>query len=564
MFHPSIDEFKSLAERGNPVPVYRQLLADALTPVSAFQALASGEEFAFLLESVEGGEQIGRYSFLGAGPLLTFRAGLDSVEVTRDGVTERRMPGPGRTVIDELEDMLSSYRPVRLEELPRFSGGAVGYFSYDIVRLLEPLGEGSSNTPPAGLGLPDVYFMLYDTMVIFDHVLKVVKVVCHADCTDVRPEEAYAVAQKRIDGLVERLRSAAAALADDVDLAPGTDRAFESSASREEYTGAVKRTLEYIRAGDIIQAVLSQRLSTRTRARPFDLYRALRTVNPSPYMFYLQYPDVQLVGSSPEVMLSVEDGVASVRPIAGTRPRGGSPEEDARLAEELRADPKERAEHAMLLDLGRNDVGRVADYGSVKIAEQMVIERYSHVMHLVSHVDGKLKEGLTAFDALKSCLPAGTLSGAPKVRAMQIIDELEPTRRGPYGGAVGYIDFFGNLDTAITIRTIVIPSALDAPERDAYVQAGAGIVADSNPESEYQECLNKAKALLRAIELAEKAFAGAPRKTRAAAPARPGRAPSSAKSRKKSKKTSKKKTKKSAAKGKPRKSKKAPPKRRRR
>ena len=507
MFHPSIDEFKALAGKGNPVPVYRQLLADALTPVSAFQALGRGPDSAngsaFLLESVEGGEQIGRYSFLGAGPLLTFRAGLESVEITRAGVTARRTPEAGRTVLDELEDVLSRYRPVRLEGLPRFSGGAVGYFSYDTVRLLEPVGEG----PAEGLGLPDVYFMLYDTMVIFDHVSKVVKVVCHADCTDVWPEEAYAAAQKRIDDLVERLRSAAPALADDIDLAPGTARPFESSTSREEYTAAVEKTLEYIRAGDIIQAVLSQRLHARTRARPFDLYRALRTVNPSPYMFYLQFPDVQLVGSSPEVMLRVEDGVASVRPIAGTRPRGGTPEEDARLAEELRADPKERAEHAMLLDLGRNDIGRVAEYGSVKIAEEMVIERYSHVMHLVSHVDGRLREGLTAFDALKSCLPAGTLSGAPKVRAMQIIDELEPTRRGPYGGAAGYIDFFGNLDTAITIRTIVIPSALDAPERDAYVQAGAGIVADSDPDSEYQECLNKAKALLRAIELAEKTFA---------------------------------------------------------
>jgi len=516
VFHPSLDEFKALAEKGNPVPVYRQLMADALTPVSAFQALAGGggkgEEHAFLLESVEGGEQIGRYSFLGVNPLLTFRAGLDSVEVTRGGVTATRTPEPGRTVLDELEDVLSRYRPVKLDGLPRFSGGAVGYFTYDVVRLIEPLGEG----PAEGLGLPEVYFMLYDTMVIFDHVSKVVKVVCHADCTNVWPEEAYAAAQKRIDGLVDKLRSATATLADDIDLAPETERPFQSSVSREEYTAAVEKTLEYIRAGDIIQAVLSQRLRTRTRARPFDLYRALRTVNPSPYMFYLQFPDCQLVGSSPEMMLRVEEGVASVRPIAGTRPRGATTEEDDRLAEELKADPKERAEHAMLLDLGRNDIGRVSEYGSVDIAEEMVVERYSHVMHLVSHVDGRLRHGLSAFDALKSCLPAGTLSGAPKVRAMQIIDELEPTRRGPYGGAAGYIDFFGNLDTAITIRTIVIPSALDAPERDAYVQAGAGIVADSDPEKEYQECLNKAKALLRAIELAEKSFAvAAPAKQRA-------------------------------------------------
>lgn len=503
MFNPSIEEFKELAKKGNPVPVYRQLLADALTPVSAFQALADGKDLAFLLESVEGGEQIGRYSFLGAGPELTFRADLECVEVTRDGITTKRIPAEGRSVLDELEELLSRYQPVRLDGLPRFSGGAVGYFTYDAVRLIEPVGAGSSD----GLGLPDVYFMLYDTMVIFDHVSKVVKVVCYADCTDVGPEEAYATAQERVNDLVERLRRARPALADDV--APGreTSREFESNVTREEFTSGVERALEYIRAGDIIQVVLSQRLHTRTRARPFDLYRALRTVNPSPYMFYLQFPEVQLVGSSPEVMLRVEDRVAAVRPIAGTRPRGATPEEDERLGEELRADPKECAEHAMLLDLGRNDVGRVADYGSVRIAEKMVVERYSHVMHLVSHVEGRLKDDMSAFDALKSCLPAGTLSGAPKVRAMQIIDELEPTRRGPYGGAVGYIDFFGNLDTAITIRTVVIPSPLDAPERDAYVQAGAGIVADSVPAREYQECLNKAKALLRAIELAEKAFA---------------------------------------------------------
>jgi anthranilate synthase component 1 len=423
---------------------------------------------------------------------------------------------------------------VRLDGLPRFSGGAVGYFTYDAVRLIEPVGEGSAD----GLGLPDVYFMLYDTMVIFDHVSKVVKVVCYADCTNVWPEEAYAAAQGRVNELVERLRGARPALADDIDLAPETSRSYESNVTRDEFTSGVERALEYIRAGDIIQVVLSQRLHTRTRARPFDLYRALRTVNPSPYMFYVQFPEVQLVGSSPEAMLRVEDGVAAVRPIAGTRPRGATPEEDERLGEELRADPKERAEHAMLLDLGRNDVGRVAEYGSVRIAEEMVIERYSHVMHLVSHVEGRLKGDMTAFDALKSCLPAGTLSGAPKVRAMQIIDELEPTRRGPYGGAVGYIDFFGNLDTAITIRTIVLTSgsgdaaasaeasgsgatvasaesareggaASSAPLMNhAYVQAGAGIVADSVPEREYQECLNKAKALLRAIELAEKAFAG--------------------------------------------------------
>lgn len=503
MFQPSLEEFKKLAPRGNPVPVYRQLLADTLTPVSAFQALAEGASApAFLLESVEGGENIGRYSFLGAGPFLTFKSDLETVEVVRGGVPATRKPDAGRTVLDELEDVLKRYRPVEVEGLPRFCGGAVGYFSYDVVRLLEPVGTGSQSS----LGLPDVYFTFYDTMVIFDHVRKVVKVVCYADVTNVWPEEAYARAQSRVNEIVEQLRRAPVALADDISSADGSGVAFESNVTKQAFMDCVERAKEYIRAGDIIQAVLSQRLHARTRAKPFEIYRALRTINPSPYMFYLQFPEVQLVGSSPEVMLRVENGVASVRPIAGTRPRGKTPEDDARLAEELRADPKELAEHAMLLDLGRNDIGRVADYGSVNITEEMVVERYSHVMHLVSHVDGTLRDGLTAFDALKACLPAGTVSGAPKVRAMQIIDELEPERRGPYAGAVGYMDFFGNLDTCITIRTIVTPGAVADAERTAFVQAGAGIVADSVPESEHQESLNKARALLRAIELAHIAF----------------------------------------------------------
>jgi len=508
VFKPTLDEFKKLATQGNPVPVYRQLLADTLTPVSAFQALVQSgggdSGSAFLLESVEGGENIGRFSFLGEGPFVTFRSDLESAEVVRDGVAARRTPEAGKTVLDDLEAMLARYKPVELEGLPRFCGGAVGYFSYDVVRLLEPVGLGSKRT----LGMPDICFTFYDTMVVFDHVLKVVKVVCYADVTNVFPEEAYARAQRRVDALVDRLRSAPVALADDIAPPEESTLAFTANIEKQEYMDAVVRAKEYIRAGDVIQVVLSQRLQTETGTAPFDIYRSLRTINPSPYMFYLQFPEGQLVGSSPEVMLRVEGGVASVRPIAGTRRRGATSEEDTALAEELRADPKECAEHAMLLDLGRNDVGRVAEYGSVKIAEEMVIERYSHVMHLVSHVDGKLRDGLTAFDALKACLPAGTVSGAPKVRAMQIIDELEPERRGPYAGAVGYMDFFGNLDTCITIRTIVLPGAAKDGKRTAYVQAGAGIVADSQPELEYEECLNKARALLKAIELADAAFGG--------------------------------------------------------
>jgi len=492
-YYPSFDAFKRLARKGNMVPVYRQLLGDTLTPVSAFQKIAdeSATSHAFLLESAAGPEKIGRYSFLGAEPFGLFKCRRDRVEVISDGKAKfYKAADP----LAELEKLMRRFRPVHTPDLPRFTSGAVGYLAYDVVRYVEHLPK----PPPDTLRLPDVYFMLYDLMLVFDHLNKTLKVVCTARTDGLSASEAYERATARIDAVIQKLRTPVETLTDDITPRGEALCRFSSNFTKRDYEAAVLACKEYIKAGDIFQVVLSQRLHTRTTAAPFDIYRTLRVVNPSPYMFYLKLGDLRLVGSSPEVMVKVENRKVVVRPIAGTRPRGKTDEEDVALAEELIADPKERAEHIMLVDLGRNDVGRVAQYRTVKIDDCMVIERYSHVMHITSQVSGLLRDDKTAFDALRSCIPAGTLSGAPKVRAMEILDELEPERRGPYGGAVGYLDFSGNMDTCITIRTIVLKG------QDAYVQAGGGLVADSVPEREYQETLNKAKALLRAIEVAEK------------------------------------------------------------
>ena len=494
MYKPSIEEFRRLARSANMIPVYREVFADALSPVLAFRALGAPrrgaeEPYAFLLESVEGQARVGRYSFIGVRPFLVFKGWLDGVETVRNGVSARRQ---GVNPFGALAEILARYRPAPVGELPRFSGGAVGYIGYDAVRLVEPLPA----MPPDELGLPVFYLAFYDTLLIFDRVWNTLKVVAYAYTEGLWPEEAYAAAVRRIDETLERLAAVQAEAPLDVpaDAPPGP---FRSNIGPEEYRRKVEKAKEYIRAGDIVQVVPSQCLRTSTSAPPFDIYRTLRYLNPSPYMFYLAYPEVKLIGSSPEVMLRVEGRRLTVRPIAGTRPRGRSPEEDEALARELLSDPKERAEHIMLVDLGRNDLGRVSVPGSVEVTELMVIERYSHVMHIVSNVQGLLKPGLSAIDALQSALPAGTVSGAPKVRAMQIIDELEPTARGPYAGAVGYFDFFGNMDTCIAIRTVVYRDG------DCRVQAGGGVVADSDPEREYQETLNKAQALLRAIRMAE-------------------------------------------------------------
>jgi len=488
-YNPSPEQFAAMCERGNVIPVYRTLMADTLTPVLAFQKIADGPH-AFLLESAAGPEKIGRYCFLGTNPFATFSSVGNEVTITEDGTTRTVTVG---NPLDAFQEYLGRFRLVPVEGLPRFSCGAVGYMAYDVVRFVEHLPD----CPPDDRGLPDIFYMFYDEILIFDNLNKTIKVVCSQRTDGLSPEEAYAAATRRIDELIAHLRVPLTSISDDIEPAGEITLAYESNFVREDYLQCVEKAKEYIRAGDIFQVVPSQRLAAHTAAPPLDIYRALRVINPSPYMFLLRLGDVSLVGSSPEIMVRVENRKITVRPIAGTRPRGASEAEDERLAAELLADPKERAEHIMLVDLGRNDVGRVGKYNTVCADEVMVIEKYSHVMHIVSNVTGELREDLSALDALKACLPAGTLSGAPKVRAMEIIDEMEPTKRGPYGGAVGYFDFSGNMDTCIAIRTLVLDG------ETAYVQAGGGIVADSVPEREFEETLNKARALLRAIQVAE-------------------------------------------------------------
>ena len=474
------------------MPVYRRLTSDTLTPVSAFDKLDAGD-CACLFESVVGGEKVGRYSFLSVDPFLRLDAYQHHVRVWTPKKTEEF---ESSDPLAELELRVSAYTAASLPELPPFCSGAVGYAGYDTVRYTENL----PHAPADDRQLPDLSFSFYDRMVIFDHITKTITVVAMArmDGAEPDPAVAYDEAKQRVDALVEQLGSHERHLSlADIHPAGDPKMPVESNFTRQEFCAAVEKCLEYIRAGDIFQVVLSQRFQTTVSAPAFEIYRTLRVVNPSPFMFYLRTPEVTLVGSSPEIMVRVVDGKVTVRPLAGTRRRGTTEEHDRRLAEELLADPKERAEHVMLVDLGRNDVGRVARYGSVELTDVMTIERYSHVMHITSNVNGHLDDGRTAFDALRSCLPAGTVSGAPKVRAMEIIDELEPHRRGPYAGAVGYVDFSGNMDTCIALRTLVIQGD------QLYLQAGAGIVADSVPEEEYQETLNKARGLLKAIELTE-------------------------------------------------------------
>ena len=504
---PDFDTFMKLAAAnpGKLIPVSRSFLADGLTPVGAYRRMTPSD-YAFLLESVERGERIGRYSFVGSKPDVVFRGSVFpkphyTIE-TAPGVSVEREGDP----LKALKKFLDENRAVSCEGLkvPPFAGGAVGYLGYDVARLAEPR---LMRHPPAKAGLqhvPEIIVPIYRTIMAFDHVSKIATLVHHVDLKDQRdPQEAYRRAGEIIDRCVSRLREPAAEPMDELPADHSNAVAhYTSNFEREQFCSAVEKAKQYISAGDIIQVVLSQRLSCRTRAHPFEIYRSLRTINPSPYMFYLRMGGLHLVGSSPEVMVRVEDGNITVRPIAGTRPRGKNPSEDERLARELLADPKERAEHTMLLDLGRNDVGRVAEYGSVQVTEKMIIENYSHVMHIVSNVSGKMRAGLSAFDVFNACGPAGTVSGAPKIRAMEIIDELEPDRRGPYAGSVGVMDFLGNLNTGIAIRTFVMQAQSDG-SYDAHVQAGAGIVADSVPLSEYEETLNKARALLRALSAAE-------------------------------------------------------------
>jgi anthranilate synthase component 1 len=487
-YTPDFDEFCALARQGNLVPVYREVLADLDTPVSAFLKLDDGGD-AFLLESVEGGEKWARYSFLGCAPerVLFAKGGTLYDGPPRGPFTTRSTDDP----LGAARELLAAYQPVSVHGLPRFAGGLVGYLSYDLVRTFERLPSRTRDD----LGDADLYLMLVDTLVIFDTVAQSMKVVAHARVdggADLR--RAYDGACARVDQTVERLgRPVPVPPATAVDGPPVVRSNFEPQA----YEAIVERAKEYIRAGDVIQVVLAQRFQCPLRAHPFNIYRCLRTFNPSPYMFFLRVGDRIVLGASPEVMVRLEGGELTVRPIAGTRPRGTDERQDRELESELAADPKEIAEHIMLVDLGRNDVGRVSRIGTVAVTERMVIERYSHVMHLVSNVRGELGSGQDCFDAFRATFPAGTLSGAPKIRAMQIIEELEPIRRGVYGGAIGYFGFSGNMDTAIAIRTMVIKDGI------IYAEAGAGIVADSDPEREHAECVNKARALFQAVKLAE-------------------------------------------------------------
>jgi len=487
-YTPDFDEFCALAGQGNLVPVYREILGDLDTPVSAFMKIDEGGD-AFLLESVEGGEKWARYSFLGSAParVLSYRDGVLSDGPSEGPFTTARTADP----LSAVRSVLQRYRAVAVRGLPRFSGGFVGYLGYDLARTFERLPSRARDD----LGHPDLYLMLADTLVIFDNVAQTMKVVVHAPVepgADLRA--AYEAACARIDALVDRLRGP-------VIPAPSVRVAdpplVRSNFQPQAYEAIVERAKEYIRAGDVIQVVLAQRFECARRAEPLNIYRSLRTFNPSPYMYFVRVGPSTIIGTSPEVMVRLEGRELTVRPIAGTRPRGTDERQDGELEVELCADPKEIAEHIMLVDLGRNDVGRVARIGTVEVTACMIVERYSHVMHLVSNVRGELADGLDCFDAFRATFPAGTLSGAPKIRAMEIIEELEPVRRGVYGGAVGYFDFSGNMDTAIAIRTMVVDGDT------IYAEAGAGIVADSDPEREHAECVNKARALFQAVKLAE-------------------------------------------------------------
>ncbi|MCP9454953.1 MAG: anthranilate synthase component I [Nitrospira sp.] len=491
LYSLDFQEFRSYAKEGNLIPLYREILADHETPVSAFAKIDHGPS-AYLLESIQGGEKWARYSFLGSGAttvLLEDRGDL----LVREGKRTTRIPGRGAP-LDRLREFMAAYRPVTVPGLPRFVGGVVGYIGYDVVKTFETI----PSCPKDQLNVPDFALLLTETLLIFDNVTQKIKVVANAHIKGPSDQDirlAYQTARDSIEKMIARLRRPLR------QTQPKRRRSpirFTPNMSKADFEKMVETAKEYIKAGDIFQCVLSQRWETNLHAPPFQLYRALRVVNPSPYMYYLRVAGVELIGSSPEILVRCEDGLISVRPIAGTRRRGTTADEDLQLERRLLADTKERAEHIMLVDLGRNDVGRVAEPGSVQVESLMTVERYSHVMHIVSNVTGKLAPSKTVYDVLKACFPAGTVSGAPKIRAMEIIEELEPTKRGPYAGAVGYISFSGNMDMCINIRTVVVF------RHRAFIQAGAGIVADSIPEHEYEETCNKARAMMRAIELAER------------------------------------------------------------
>lgn len=488
MFFPAFDDFLQLSQHGNLIPLFREILADMETPVSAFKKIDDGQT-SFLLESIEGGEKWARYSFLGSGSGKLFRTQGTRYQWLEDGVVASE--GEAVDPLLELQQALAAYIPVALPELPRFFGGAVGYLGYDMVRHVERLPDGN----PREIGTWDSIFFLCDSLLIFDNMRQTIKVVSNVHLSaGVDPAVAYAAAQARIEALIQRLRAPLPVRGRAIE--GGNASPFSANFTKEAFVAAVERAKEYVRAGDVFQVVLSQRFCAQLQADPFDVYRALRTINPSPYMFFLRFGETLVVGASPEVLVRKEGDRVELRPIAGTRPRGASVEADTQLEQELLQDPKERAEHIMLVDLGRNDLGRVCSAGTVEVSELMVIERYSHVMHIVSNVRGQLPPEQDAFGVFRATFPAGTLSGAPKIRAMEIIDELEPCRREIYGGAVGYFSFNGNMDMAIAIRTLVVQGD------QIFLQAGAGIVADSDPQAEFEETLNKAQGVMKAVQMA--------------------------------------------------------------
>jgi len=482
MYYPSLEEIKSYVGKGNLVPLYKSINADLETPVSAFLKVAS-TSYCYLLESVSGGERLGRYSFIGTDPYKVIKTGKGQVYGEVD---------PLILVQQEMDQ----FQLVSVPGLPKFHGGGVGYLAYDSIRYFEP------RVPPMPAdpqGLPESVFMFSDTLLVFDHISHDIKVVSHVSL-DHDVDESYKNAVAKIDKLVEQLEKPLE-LPPELRSAPSVPQAeksqIDSNFTQQQYLEAVEKCVEYIYAGDVIQVVNSQRFSRKTSAHPFQIYRSLRSVNPSPYMYYLHLDDFDIVGAAIETVAQVQDGVAATHPIAGTRPRGGTIEEDNALEDELKNSEKQRAEHIMLVDLGRNDIGRVSEPGTVNVTQFLEVERFSHVMHLVSHVEGKLRSDLTPYDALRSCFPAGTVSGAPKIRAMEIISEIEGEKRGPYGGAVGYFSFSGNMDTALVLRTGIYKDGI------MYVQAGGGVVADSNALDEYMETKHKSGALMRAIDLAE-------------------------------------------------------------
>lgn len=501
MFSPKLEEFTELAKQGNLIPVTCRILADFETPLSAYRKLR-GQGESFLLESIEGGDTVGRYSFVGCNPRGIIRQRGNTVEVIENGkptetFTVSTQPDPAnpnsvRDGLEVVERMMKRYKPVTFPGLPGFIGGAVGFIGYEFIHDVEPVVPRPLRDD---LDTPTMYFLIADEVLVFDRVTQTITVLVNASVGS-NPQEAYEDACDELGRLLSLLEQPTeqhpVAVSNEVPHVP-----FESNVSKEKFVQNVIAAKRYITAGDIIQVVGSQRFSTPVTASPLDIYRAARTINPSPYMFLLELEGFSLVGASPEIHVRAEEGHAAIRPIAGTRPRGKTPEQDAAHATDLLADPKERAEHVMLVDLARNDLGRVCEYGSVQVKDLMIIERYSHVMHIVSHVEGKLAAGKTPYDLMRATFPAGTLSGAPKIRAMQIISELESTARGPYGGCVGYFSFSGNLDCCITIRTALIKDNM------AYVQAGGGWVNDSVPESEFQETVNKSKAMLKAVAMAE-------------------------------------------------------------